>query len=96
MSVIVGFSILMVGFIVVIFAGCTMIHLLNRDPDSEGKIPFYGGFGSFGVVYTPVKRYRIKNGNDSLYKILVLGWIIFGIGFITVIGSGISDGITRR
>ena len=87
MLMLIGMLVELVGVFVVVVSGLLMIRGLNHDAGPDGKLPFYAGFYSFGVVYTPVQKYREKFGKTSLYKVLLGGWVLVAAGLGTILGG---------
>jgi hypothetical protein len=73
-----------------------MIRIINRDPGPEGWIPIWSIFTRTAYLYHPIRRYRAQNGKDSMYRTMQVCWFLFGIGFLSVMGSALVDHLLQH
>lgn len=91
-----GLAITVVSVGVMYICMIRMIREINKAPGPEGQIPMWSLLLRTGYLYHPVQRYRAKNGKDSLYRSMQIGWLLLGIGLLGVFGSDYIGRISAR
>lgn len=81
-----GFVILVISVSLLFVTGYRMLNVINENRFAEDRIPtwhLFVRFHSNDIVNT----YRKSHKGGPLNKVFGLSWILFGAGFLMVIGS---------
>jgi hypothetical protein len=91
-----SFALLIASLGIMHVAVFLMMRVINQDPGPRGKIPLYALLPRMTQGYDPIQRYRAQRGKDSLYRVLQVGWVLFGVGFSGVMSSKLFDWFLHR
>jgi hypothetical protein len=88
-----GLAALFISLAMIWLAVILMIRAVNPGPN--GKIPWYASLPRM-LPDDLFDRYKAAEGNGPSYRFYQLGWIVFGIGFLSVMGSKFVDWLSTR
>jgi hypothetical protein len=91
----VGFAALFLSLVMIWFAVIFMIRAVNRNPGFQGRIPWYMSLPRM-LPDDLFDRYKAAQGKGLPYRLYQLGWIVFGVGFISVMGSKLVDWLSTK
>jgi hypothetical protein len=90
-----GLAALFISLAMIWLAVVLMIRDVNRNSGPDGKIPWYASLPRM-QPNNLFDRYKAVESNGPSYRLYQLGWIVFGIGFVSVMGSKFVDWLSTR
>ena len=81
-----GFVVLLISLGLMFVTGYRMLTVINKDRSQQDRIPIWH---LFVRLYSNdiINTYRKSHKGGPLNKLFGLIWILFGVGFLMVIGS---------
>ena len=81
-----GFMVLFISLSLMFVTGYKMLNVINNDRPQQDKIPAWHLFVRF-YSNDIINTYRKSHKGEPLNKLFGLIWILFGVGFLMIIGS---------
>jgi len=81
-----GFMVLLISLGLMFVTAYRMLNVINKDRSPQDRIPAWHLFIRF-YSNDIINTYRKSHRGELLNKLFGLIWILFGVGFLMVIGS---------